>query len=173
VNATSRTCVVGLFSLLTSVRAGGQTVDHEGAIAVGGITLKLGMPQAEAISQLAPAYELHHQENSPGTWLVFSKGGPPFRVMGNIAFRGARLTFVSRTWGATAGAQTGNTVAVALHTALRTMPANRLPTCRISTEVTSVVVSTNIWCGRRKFSIMGSSDSSSEATVSESISVDW
>ena len=44
-------------------------------ILLGGIELRIGMPQDDAVRGLSTAYDLVHMDTVPGNWSVVRKGG--------------------------------------------------------------------------------------------------
>ena len=69
---------------------------------VGSVPLRLGMQRAEAEAALRRSYELREVENSPGSFVVAERGGPPYNFIGGVGFDEAgTLSFVNRSWTAT------------------------------------------------------------------------
>ena len=96
---------------------GQQPSDANSRILLGGFELQLGMDQEQTLRKLNSVYEIKHQENMPGNWMVLKRGGPPFDIMGIVSFRRERLVFASKSWGPSADDQTASALALALHDA--------------------------------------------------------
>jgi len=166
--------IVGVAALLliaSSDVAFSATPKSDLVIDVGGIQLELGMPQDDALARLATLYDLRHQDSAPGNWTVVRRGGPSYDFLGSLSFQDGKLAFVTRSWDSLHD-QTTNDLALALHRALKSLPAGQARTCIISTSVTGIVVDTTLQCGRRKFSILASTDGSTTASINETISLD-
>ena len=74
----------------------GQEVDTE--ILLGGILLRLGMSQDEAIRTLGAVYELTYMDASPGLWLVNRRGDSALGSIGQVDFADQRLIGVNKEW---------------------------------------------------------------------------
>jgi len=141
-----------------------QSDEADTRIKLGGIDLRLGMPQDDVLRKLGLMYDVR---DSSGGWMIYRRGGPPFELIGNISFTNERLSFVSRH--REPHQQEARSLAVDLHNAVNTAaPGGR--TCTVSTEsFGDGLVSTVIQCGRRRISVFGSTDSKVAATISESV----
>jgi hypothetical protein len=67
----------------------GQTADW---FSLGGVSLRLGMPEAEARRLL----EVNHSITARG--MLITKGGPPFSVDGAVTFKNGTLSWAAKDW---------------------------------------------------------------------------
>lgn len=68
------------------------------SVGIGGVRLKLGMPQGVVLQQLGDSFDLQKAAGKSSTnWLVTQKGHPQAAVA-SVSFKEQKLTFVSKIW---------------------------------------------------------------------------
>lgn len=71
-------------------------------IYLGSIELSLGMKQDYVMARLSENFSLQELKSGTGstssTWMVTTKGAPPFTVLGMVSFSGEKLNSVVRDW---------------------------------------------------------------------------
>jgi hypothetical protein len=82
--------VIRFLSIL--VLASAWCTAARGQVVVGNVTLTLGESQSSAMKKLNAEYRV----DSAG--FVWQRGGPPFKVIGAVGFKGGRLSFLNRSW---------------------------------------------------------------------------
>jgi len=95
---TKRQLIVAAFTAVCLL--GQQTGDY---ITFGDERLKLGMPRNQVLARLVGSFDLSGKEGrtSPceSDCVIWEKGGPPSKWVGNIGFTGGRLDGASKSWG--------------------------------------------------------------------------
>lgn len=69
----------------------------EEAIFLAGIEMKLGMPKSVIWSALEGKYKLANVEAD--IWVIEEITGPPHRLIGGLAFKDGKLSWISKDWG--------------------------------------------------------------------------
>lgn len=149
----------GLFSATIPAAPDGPSID------VGGVFLRIGMPQDEALSSLARIYRVFHMDVND-SWSVFQEGGPSVRELGVVQFKSGRVWTVNRYW------DSAGDPATDLHDALMRRFAGSPGKCMVFLISKPIPPSVNLTCGDRTFTISGaSSELRVVAGISESIGI--
>ncbi|HKH49415.1 MAG TPA: hypothetical protein VKM72_32500, partial [Thermoanaerobaculia bacterium] len=73
-----------------------SNLSDEAVVFLGGIEMRLGMPKAAILGALEDKYQLTNAGED--SWFIMEKGDPPSKVIGGIAFKEGRLSWISRDW---------------------------------------------------------------------------
>ena len=77
------------------------SLGEDRSIAFGEIEMHLGLTKSEVIKRLENSYKTKYQDTD--SWLVMSKHGPPYEIVGNMGFRNDKLISIIRNWGSFQG----------------------------------------------------------------------
>ena len=167
---------IGLLALVGAFVAGSSVQGQEAdSIVLGGILLRLGMSQNEALAALGPVYDL--KDIDYGNWMVSHRGSSTVGDVGNIVFRDRTLTFVNKNWSppSPTAAQLVEALYDALDDALESVGGGDWQTCRVNSRGLYGVNpdyadlrNIRIICGGHEITVSGGSGIASQ--VSESIS---
>ena len=150
--------------------ASDQQQEADTEILLGGILLRLGMSQDEALESLGTVYELRHVDNVAGNWSVLRRGGPPYRSVGGVAFKDQKLIFVNKHWGPDAE-PSADALAKAFYGAVQSVTAGGSRSCDVSgRRVDEAGWNTEIRCGRRTVSVFAGG-TSVESEVGETLNL--
>ena len=161
---------LGLLALVGAFVAGSSVQGQEAdSIVLGGILLRLGMSQNEALAALGPVYDLSDIDGT--NWMVSRRGSSLVGDVGSVSFWDRRLVTVNKDW--SPQSPTARQLVEALHDALESVGGGDWQTCRVYTSRFSGGPTTGlrliqIVCGGRKIQVSGGGDFPSG--VSESIS---
>ena len=71
---------------------------EDGGLIVGGVAIKLGMPQAEVMELIQKDFKLSQFPESE-SYLLSSKVGPPYKSLGAVGFNDNKVSSISKIWG--------------------------------------------------------------------------
>ena len=69
------------------------------SIILEGFELKLGMDKNYVNNLIKPNYELKKIPSNNNEFLIVTKNGPPYRVIGTVQFNQNKLTYIEKNWG--------------------------------------------------------------------------
>ena len=165
-----RAVLILLLALAAGSEVRGQVNDSE--MVLGGVLLRLGMSQNEALAALGPVYDLMELDGTT-SWFVSRRGSSSPGDVGRVSFWDRRLTSVDKNWGPRS--DTAEQVVESLYDALRSVGRGDWQTCQVHSG--GLVGATDpdwadlriirIHCGGHEIRITGGRNYTSE--VSESI----
>ena len=136
---------------------------------LGGIEVRLGMTQDEALRKLSAIYELRHMDNAPGAWFVLRKAQQMFEPIGSLTFSSDRLTFATHSLGPGLKEQTAAAVARTLYDAVEAVTAGGQSPCVVGTYDVDSLFRTVLNCPGRRLTITGSRDANVAVSIEETI----
>jgi hypothetical protein len=69
----------------------------EEGIFIAGTELRIGMSRGYTLQQLEGKYKLTQSDKD--NWLIFSKDGPPYKLIGSVAFKNNQVSWIGKDWG--------------------------------------------------------------------------
>jgi len=119
---------IGLLALVGAFVAGSSVQGQEAdSIVLGGILLRLGMSQNEALAALGPVYDLSDMDGT--NWMVSRRGSSLVGDVGSMSFTDRRLVLVNKDW--SPPSPTAAQLVEALYDALESSGGGDWQTCRV------------------------------------------
>ena len=75
---------------------------EDGGLMIGGVGIKLGMPQAEAMELIQKDLKLVRRGDEE-SYTLFSRAGPPYKLLGGVSFQDGKVDTVDKRWGEYSG----------------------------------------------------------------------
>jgi len=129
-------CIL-LLAFAAQAQQGAPSPNSSESIEIGGMTIRLGMPQDFVIHGLSEFYNVHEIGSaaaSISSWVAETKAGPPYMAVANLAFAGGRLSSVYKFWAVDAETHADSGLATTLYAAVAKFERENKPPCVVATN---------------------------------------